>query len=137
MNRVVHFEIPADDIERAQKFYNETFGWKLVPMGGEYGNYVVVQTGPTDEQGMPKESAFINGGLFKRDPSAKAPILVLGTDDCDGTVKKAEEAGGKLIGEILDIPNVGRYARVQDPEGNVIAIIKPIMPGNPQAQILP
>ncbi len=119
-------------MNRAQKFYSEIFGWKLVPMGGEYGNYVVVQTGPTDEKGMPQETAFINGGLFKRDPAATAPILVLGVDDCDGTVEKVKAAGGKLIGEILDIPHVGRYARVQDLDGNVIAIIKPITPGNPQ-----
>src|SRR5258705_5221907 len=128
MNRVVHFEIPADNLERAKKFYGENFGWKLKQFGPEMGNYVVVHTGPTDDKGMPQDKAFINGGLMPRDPSASAPILVIAVDDADAAVEKVKKSGGKLVGEILDIPNVGRYARVQDSEGNVIAVIKPLMP---------
>ncbi len=126
-NRVVHFEVPADDMERAKKFYSETFGWKLIQMGPDMGGYVVLQTGPTDEQGMPQDKAFINGGLFQRDASAKGPIVVLAVGDCDAAVEKVQASGGKLVGEILDIPGVGRYARVEDTEGNVIAVIKPNM----------
>ena len=70
MNRVVHFEIPADDLERAKRFYSQNFGWKLHQLGPEMGSYVLVHTGPTDEQGMPQERAFINAGLMQRDPSA-------------------------------------------------------------------
>ncbi|MBI3887846.1 VOC family protein, partial [Candidatus Microgenomates bacterium] len=64
MNKVIHFEIPADDINRAQRFYKEVFGWKMniIPEM----NYTIVQTGPTDEKGMTKESGFINGGMMKR-----------------------------------------------------------------------
>ena len=127
MNRVVHFEIPADDVERAKKFYGENFGWKLIQMGPEVGNYILVQTGPTDEKGMPQDKSFINGGLMKRDPSARSPVIVLAVDDADATVERVKKSGGKLVGEILDIPNVGRYARVEDTEGNVIGVIKPIM----------
>jgi predicted enzyme related to lactoylglutathione lyase len=128
MNRVVHFEIPADNLERAKKFYGENFGWKLNQFGPEMGNNVVVHTGPTDDKGMPQDKAFINGGIMPRDPSASAPILVIAVDDADAAVEKVKKSGGKLVGEILDIPNVGRYARVQDSEGNVIAVIKPLMP---------
>ena len=128
MNRVVHFEIPAEDLERAKKFYSENFGWKLTQFGPEMGNYVLAHTGPTDEQGMPQDRAFINGGLMKRDPSAQTPVLVIAVADTDATVDKVTKSGGKLVGEILDIPTVGRYARVQDSEGNVIGVIKPIMP---------
>jgi predicted enzyme related to lactoylglutathione lyase len=128
MNRVVHFEIPADNLERAKKFYGENFGWKLNQFGPEMGNYVVVHTGPTDDKGMPQDKAFINGGIMPRDPSASAPILVIAVDDADAAVEKVKKSGGKLVGEILDIPHVGRYARVQDSEGNVIAVIKPSMP---------
>jgi predicted enzyme related to lactoylglutathione lyase len=127
MDRVVHFEIPAENLERAKKFYGEIFGWKLNQMGPEMGNYVLAHTGPTDEQGMPEEKAFINGGLMKRDPSASSPVLVMAVNDTDQTVEKVKKAGGNLVGEILDIPNVGRYARVQDSEGNVIGVIKPMM----------
>jgi len=127
MDRVVHFEIPAENLERAKKFYSENFGWKLHQLGPEVGNYVLVHTGPTDEQGMPQDRAFINGGLMPRDPSASSPVLVIAVADADQTVEKVKRSGGRLVGEILDIPNVGRYARVQDTEGNVIGVIKPAM----------
>jgi predicted enzyme related to lactoylglutathione lyase len=128
MNRVVHFEIPADDMERAKKFYSENFGWTLNQLGPEMGNYVLVHTGPSDNKGMPQDKAFINGGLMKRDPSARSPVLVMAVDDTDATVEKVKRSGGKLVGEIMDIPTVGRYARVQDTEGNVIGVLAPIMP---------
>jgi predicted enzyme related to lactoylglutathione lyase len=128
MNRVVHFEIPADDLERAKKFYSENFGWKLNQLGPEMGSYVLIHTGPTDDNGMPQDRAFINGGLMKRDPSARAPVVVVAVEDADATVEKVRRSGGKLVGEVMDIPNVGRYARVQDTEGNVIGVIKPFMP---------
>src|SRR5215216_960421 len=125
MNRVVHFEIPADDMNRAKKFYSENFGWKLNQLGEQFGDYVLVHTGPSDDQGMPQDKAFINGGLMKRDPSARSPVLVLAVDDVDATVERVRKSGGKLVGEVLDIPTVGRYGRVEDTEGNVIGLIKP------------
>ena len=127
MDRVVHFEIPAENLERAKKFYSDNFGWKLNQLGPEVGNYVLVHTGPTDEQGMPQDRAFINGGLMPRDPSARSPVLVIAVADADHAVEKVKKSGGRLVGEILDIPNVGRYARVEDTEGNVIGVIKPAM----------
>lgn len=128
MDRVVHFEIPADDLDRAKKFYADNFGWTLTQLGPEMGSYVLVQTGPTDEQGMPQDKAFINGGLMPREPSAPAPVLVIAVDDADAAVDKIGKSGGRLVSELVDIPGVGRYARVQDTEGNVIGVIKPIMP---------
>jgi uncharacterized protein len=127
MDRVVHFEIPAENLERAKKFYSENFGWKLNQLGPEVGNYVLVHTGPTDAEGMPQDRAFINGGLMPRDPSASSPVLVIAVADADQAVEQVTKSGGRLVGEILDIPNVGRYARVEDTEGNVIAVIKPTM----------
>ena len=127
MDRVVHFEIPAEDVERAKKFYSENFGWNLKQLGAEMGHYVLVQTGPTDEHGMPEDRGFINGGLMQRDASATSPVLVIAVSDADQAVEKVKRSGGKLVGEILDIPGVGRYARVQDSEGNVIGVIKPTM----------
>ena len=127
MDRVVHFEIPAENLERAKKFYSENFGWKLNQLGPEVGNYVLVHTGPTDAEGMPQDRAFINGGLMPRDPSASSPLLVIAVADADRAVEQVTKSGGRLVGEILDIPNVGRYARVEDTEGNVIAVIKPTM----------
>jgi hypothetical protein len=128
MNRVVHFEIPAEDLERAKKFYSDNFGWKLTQYGPEMGNYVIVHTGPTDGNGMPEDKAFINGGLMPRNPEVTAPVVVIAVGDADEAVEKVKKSGGKLVGEILDIPGVGRYAYVQDTEGNVIGVIKPSMP---------
>lgn len=128
MDRVVHFEIPADDLERAKKFYADNFGWKLVQYGPEMGNYVIAQTGPTDDQGMVQDKGFINGGLMPREPTGKTPVLVLAVHDTEATIEKVRQSGGKLVSEPVDIPGVGRYARVEDTEGNVIGIIKPLMP---------
>ena len=126
MDPVVHFEIPADDVERAKKFYADNFGWKMNVMSGEYGNYVMLQTGPTDEKGMPQRPAFINGGMMKR-MAVKSPVIVIAVENTDATVEKVKNSGGKLVGEILDIPNVGRYAYVEDCEGNVIGVMQPDM----------
>jgi len=90
MDRVVHFEIPAENLERAKKFYSDNFGWKMNQLGPEVGNYVLVHTGPTDEHGMPQDRAFINGGLMPRDPSASSPVLVIAVADAEQTVEKAE-----------------------------------------------
>ena len=51
----------------------------------------------------------------------------MAVEDADAAVERVKKTGGRLVGEILDIPNVGRYARVEDSEGNVIGIIKPSM----------
>jgi uncharacterized protein len=57
-NRIVHFEIEANDRERAKDFYSRAFGWQMQQMGSEMGEYVVVTTGD------PKEPGGINGGIF-------------------------------------------------------------------------
>jgi uncharacterized protein len=126
MNKVVHFEIPAENLERAKKFYQDNFGWNLIQMGPDMGNCVLAHTGPTDEQGMVQDKAFINGGLMPRNPAVSSPVLVIAVDDADAAVEKVKKSGGALVGEILDIPNVGRYAYVKDSEGNVIGVIKPV-----------
>jgi uncharacterized protein len=128
MGGVVHFEIPADDLERAKTFYRENFGWTLTGLGPEMGGYVLVQTGPTDGQGRPREPGFINGGLMARDPSAHSPVIVIAVDNADACIARVKVSGGALVGEALDIPGVGRYARLRDPEGNVIGILQPAMP---------
>lgn len=128
MGAVVHFEIPADDLERAKAFYRDNFGWALTQLGPEMGSYVLVQTGPSDEQGRPRETAFINGGLMKREPSAQGPVLVIAVDNADAAIARATDKGGALVADAMDIPGVGRYARLRDTEGNVIGILQPVMP---------
>lgn len=74
MDKVVHFEIPADDMTRCQKFYEQAFGWKvnLVPGLG----YALVNTVEVDEKFMPKERGAINGGIMKKD-KIKNPVITI------------------------------------------------------------
>ena len=98
MDKVVHFEIPMEDEERAVKFYKEIFGWKIDKT--ETMPYWFVKTTECDENNMPKETGFINGGLMKRDadqdPSGVKPVIVIKVEDLDEHLKKIEEAGGKV-----------------------------------------
>jgi len=120
MNKVVHFEIPYDDQQRAQKFYQEVFGWqinKFLDM-----DYYLVTTTPSDENMRPKEPGAINGGLLKKDPTGEHPVLVIDVPSIDEHIKKIESAGGKVVMPKMEIGDFGLYARVADTEGNVIGI---------------
>ena len=81
--RVVHFEIPFDDAERASAFYGDAFGWNLTPLPEM--KYVLVTTGPSD-QGPPSEPGFINGGMLERGESVKGPVLVIEVDDIEASL---------------------------------------------------
>jgi uncharacterized protein len=119
MDKVVHFEIPFDNKERAMRFYSDIFGWKLndLPDMG----YVMVEAAKTDKKHMVKEKGAINGGMFQRNNDAKVPIIVIGVDSIDETIKKVVAAGYKVVTPKAPIPN-GSYARVADSEGNVIGL---------------
>lgn len=124
MNKVVHFEIPADNLGRAEKFYKEVFGWginKVPPMpGGD--EYLMVTTVETDEKQMPKEAGAINGGLMKRTPDMKGSVIVINVPNLEEHLKKIEQAGGKVVVPTQKVMDMGLYARVSDTEGNVIGI---------------
>jgi uncharacterized protein len=83
--------------------------------------YTMVYAAKTDKDNMVAEKGAINGGLFHRDDSARQPMVVIGVQSIDETIKKVVAAGGKLIMPKRAIPN-GSYARVADSEGNVIGI---------------
>lgn len=122
MDKVVHFEIPFDDKDRAMKFYKENFGWELNDLGPKMGDYVLAYTAKTDKENMVEEKGAINGALTQRGKNTQAPIVVIQVDSIDETVKEVESSGGKLITAKMPIPN-GSYARVADSEGNVIGIV--------------
>ena len=120
MDSVVHFEIPCDDVERAKKFYKDLFDWNIedVPMM----DYSMVQTAKTDEKGMVQKKGAINGGIMKRDETAKSPVIVINVSNVDDYLKKVEAAGGKTVMPKVPVADMGLYARVSDPEGNVIGL---------------
>jgi uncharacterized protein len=119
MDKVVHFEIPYDDKERASRFYSTIFGWELLDIPEM--DYTLVHAAQVDARNMVTEKGAINGGLFRRNDDAKQPIVVIGVASIDETIKKVISAGGKVVTPKQPIPN-GSYARVADCEGNVIGI---------------
>jgi uncharacterized protein len=129
MDKVVHFEIPADDVERAKKFYGDTFGWGMMPMPDM--GYTILRTAPTDDQNMITEPGAINGGMYQRDEqSAKSPVIVINVDSVDEAVGKVEAAGGKVFRPKVQVGNMGLYAQVIDTENNIIGVWENIKKGD-------
>jgi hypothetical protein len=134
MNRVVHFEIQADDLDRAQRFYESAFGWTFQIMGSEFGHYRVVMTGPGPENPDPKQPG-INGGMMKRNGVAPAEgaapnafTCIIGVDDIDAYIAKVDAAGGKPQTDKMNVPGVGSLRYYRDTEGNLFGMIQPVMP---------
>ena len=80
-DRIVHFEIPFDDGERARAFYTGVFGWQAQEMPEM--QYTMMMTGPVGDNGMPSEPGFINGGMFQRQDTINVPVLTIGVDSID------------------------------------------------------
>jgi len=106
MNPVVHFEMPAEDKERMSGFYTKAFGWQTKQLGPEMGEYVLVTTTEVDDKMMPKKPGEINVGFFQKtdDKPAQYPSVVIQVDDIKESMKKVERAGGKVLGEPMEIP---------------------------------
>jgi predicted enzyme related to lactoylglutathione lyase len=118
--RVVHFEIPFDDGDRARRFYGEAFGWQLQSMPGM--GYTLVASGPTGDQG-PDEPGFINGGMMSRsDSPSPTPILVVDVDSIDTALSTIESLGGSTVRAKQPVGDMGFAAYVSDPEGNVVGL---------------
>ena len=117
---VVHFEIPADQPERAVKFYRELFGWEVKPMGGPM-DYSLVETVPTNAQGMPTR-AGVNGGIMRRMMPGQAPINYIAVEKVDEFTRKAERLGAKVVMPKRPVPGMGWFAQLTDTEGNMFAI---------------
>jgi predicted enzyme related to lactoylglutathione lyase len=130
MNPVVHFEMPYDNRERMAKFYGSAFGWQTQMLGEDMGNYVLATTTESDEKG-PKTPGAINGGFFPKKPDwpAQYPSIVIAVENIKESVGKVIDAGGKVLGEPIEIPAVGQYVSFTDTEGNRVSMLQP-MPRN-------
>ena len=121
MDKVVHFEIPADDQARAKAFYGSVFGWQIRTM--EEMDYTILTTTPVDEQTqMPTEPGAINGGMMKRSAETPSPVLTVGVDSVDDSLKQVEAAGGSVVTPKTAIPGMGAFAYFKDTEGNVLGL---------------
>jgi predicted enzyme related to lactoylglutathione lyase len=115
MAKVVHFEIPVDDAERASAFYREALGWEVTGFGGQ--TYWLVTAGAEDEAGA-------NGALIARGDVHKSPVLIAGVADIDEAVQRVVQAGGRIVHAKLPVPGVGWSAYFTDPEGNTIGLFQ-------------
>jgi predicted enzyme related to lactoylglutathione lyase len=121
MPRVIHFEIHADDPERAVRFYQGLFDWQFQSWGGPM-EYWLIQTGSPEERG-------IDGGLIRRQPgqSGNAVIAYVCTIDVpalDDYVQKALATGGQIAVPKMPIPGIGWLAYCKDPEGNIFGMMQ-------------
>lgn len=130
MNRIIHFEIQAENPKRAVKFYTEVFGWKVeewvipdVQMEDE-NRYWLVTTGPDTEPG-------INGGLmFRRDPApvegqpVNAYVCTMGVANLDESVDKVLKAGGSIAFPKMAVKGIGWLSYCKDTEGNIFGMMQ-------------
>ena len=126
MSPVVHFEMPAEDRRRMASFYEKTFGLKTQVLGPEMGDYVLVTTAESDvKPGAP--AGAINGGFFPKRPDwpAQHPSIVIAVDDIESAMQRVGKEGGKVLGEPMQIPGIGRYVSFFDTEGNRVSMLQP------------
>lgn len=123
MRKVVHFEIPAEDLDRAKSFYASIFGWQLQTMPMDGGEYTVVMTTPVDEATqLPTEPGAINGGMMQRDDRTPSPVITIDVEAIDEALADIEAAGGTTVTPRTAIPGMGAFAYFKDPEGNVLGL---------------
>lgn len=120
MSRIVHFEITAENIERAVAFYEQAFGWRIEKWSGPF-DYWMIMTGPEDQPG-------IDGGVFLRTKEPPGAVNTIGVESIDEALEKIVAHGGKIVNEKMPLPGVGLLAYVEDPEGNSFGILQPEMP---------
>ena len=118
--RVVHFEVPFDDADRALSFYRDVFDWQIQSIPEMA--YNMVSTGPSTDQGMPSEPGFIGGGMLQRQAPVTTPVITLQVDDIDATLVAIEKHGGTAVGEKTAVSEMGFAAYFNDSEGNLMGL---------------
>lgn len=114
MASIVHFNLPADEPERARKFYETLFGWKFVSVPGM--EYQFIETAYADG----KEG--IKGGMAKKTAPDEKIVNYIGVDSIDDSMKKVEGLGGKVLMPKQTVPGWGYLAVCTDTEGNTFGL---------------
>lgn len=120
MGGVVHFEIPADDEDRARQFYNSVFGWKFQVIPEM--EYSLATTAPMNDQGEPAEPGSINGGIFRRGDMLRAPVVTIDVENIDAALERIARQGGETVRGMMAVPGSGWNAYFRDSEGNVVGL---------------
>ena len=110
--QIVHFEVKAEDPDRATEFYRSVFGWDFSDSGMPGIDYRMVRTG--ESQG---------GGLYQSDDRDGHLTIYFDTDDIDASIAKVRESGGEAD-EKQPIPGVGWFAAAKDTEGNAFSLFQ-------------
>ncbi|MCJ7763517.1 VOC family protein [Candidatus Bathyarchaeota archaeon] len=121
---IMHFEIPADNVEKLRKFYSALFGWKIEKIPGPV-EYYGIETVSVNKKGMP-ERLGVNGGMIKKQNPEHKPVNYIAVESVDEYVKKIAALGGKVIVPKMEVPGIGWWALALDPEGNQFAIMQSI-----------
>jgi predicted enzyme related to lactoylglutathione lyase len=125
MPRPVHFEIHAQDPDRAEAFYRAVFGWDVQRYEGSPVDYRLITTGPDDAPG-------INGAIIQRQgPPPEAQVAVsayvctIGIDSIEQTERAVPDAGGQQVMDRMEVPGVGLLSYFKDTEGNLFGALEP------------
>ena len=116
MPRITHFDIPSDNPDRAQKFYQNTFGWKFDKWDGPM-EYWMIRTGDDSKPG-------INGGMARRMPGQIGMTNTIEVPSLDEYTNKIQSNGGQVLIPKMPIPGVGYYATCMDTERNIFRMIQ-------------
>lgn len=115
MPTIVHFDISADDIGRATKFYSELFDWRFEKLPGPVDYALIVTRTLSGEEGL-------GGGMGKREKPDERITNFVGVPSVDEYIKKAEELGGRVVQPKTAVPNTGYLAVCLDTENNTFGL---------------
>ena len=115
MNRVTHFEIPADDMQRASAFYKKVFGWQFNEWEGQ--PYWLINTGDSQSPG-------INGRMMKKRDPMQQVVNSINVKNIDEAIRSVEQNGGKIVVPKTMLPGAGWLAYFKDTEENIFGIMQ-------------
>jgi predicted enzyme related to lactoylglutathione lyase len=121
---IIHFEIPAADVEKLKAFYEQVFGWTITQTAGPI-EYWVIQTVAIDSKGMLIRPG-VNGGMYKRMGPESKPVNYISVESINDFLEKIMKAGGKVTQSKQEVQEVGWIAAAEDPEGNAFALLEPL-----------
>jgi uncharacterized protein len=104
--KIVWFELPVHDTQRAQDFYRQLFGWRFEPFEGPSEYHLATEA----------------GGAIMPSTGETGPVVYFGVDDIEASIKRVKELGGRVIGQRRDLPNVGVYVQCVDTERNPFSL---------------
>ena len=113
---IVHYEIPANDVEKLRKFYEECFGWKFSNANMPGAEYWMFSTGKSS----------LGGGIYKKQDANERPKNYVHVESVDAAVVTFQQAGGSIVVQKQDVPGVGFIAVGLDPEGNMVGLYQPL-----------